>query len=210
MNKVIDLSHTLGNNTPVFPGDCLPSFEIDENLKKLNIQVTNIKFNTHLGTHIDCPSHLGVKKIFTDNIDLNKCFGKGIIIDVRNSIENFAILDTLPFDYNRYDYLLFYTGHSKLWGSENYFNSHPYLSKELAEKLANASIKGIGIDTANIDKVNDLTFPNHQKLLKNEKVIIENLTNLNLLIDKEFTLIAFPLKIENGDGSPVRAVALDI
>jgi kynurenine formamidase len=31
---------------------------------------------------------------------------------------------------------------------------------------------------------------------------------LNSLIDKEFIFIAFPLKIENGDGSPVRAVAL--
>lgn len=48
----------------------------------------------------------------------------------------------------------------------------------------------------------------HRTLLSAEVPIFENLINLEKLIGKDFTFIAFPLKIKNGSGSPVRAVAL--
>lgn len=40
------------------------------------------------------------------------------------------------------------------------------------------------------------------------KIIIENLTRLEALVGKAFRLACFPLKIAEGDGSPVRAVAM--
>lgn len=208
MRKFIDLSHTLSNKTPVFPGDASPEFKVNEKLKKQNIQVTTMQINTHLGTHLDCPSHLGDKEIFTDDISLNLFYGSGIVIDVRDKIYNNKISFDLEKKHLKYDYLMFFTGHDVYWGKDEYFNTYPYLTKKLVEKLSQSSIKGIGIDTANVDKVDDLSFYNHHQLLANEKVIIENLTNLEPLIGKAFILMAFPLKIKNGDGSPIRAVAL--
>ncbi len=208
MRKFIDLSHTLSNNTPVFPGDSSPKFKVNEKLKEQNIQVTTMQINTHLGTHLDCPSHLGDKEIYTDNIGLNLFYGSGIVIDVRDKIYNNKIFFDLEKNHLKYDYLMFFTGHDVYWGKDKYFNTYPYLTKKLVEKLSQSSIKGIGIDTANVDKVDDLSFYNHHQLLANEKVIIENLTNLESLINQAFILMAFPLKIKNGDGSPIRAVAL--
>ena len=48
----------------------------------------------------------------------------------------------------------------------------------------------------------------HQIFLEHEKTVVENLTNLDKLLGKDFTFVALPLKIKGGDGSPVRAVAL--
>jgi len=208
MSNIIDLSQTLSRNMPVFPGDDLPEFSIDQELLKKNIQVTTMKITTHTGTHLDCPSHLEDKKIYSKGMNLDSFYGKAAVIDVRNHIKNNVINIALEDKYFNYQYLLFYTGHSVYWDDDKYFKEYPYLDNKLVEKISKSSIKGIGIDTGNVDKVYDLDFPNHHLLLKNEKVIVENLTNLNSLIDKEFMFIAFPLKIENGDGSPVRAVAL--
>ena len=45
-------------------------------------------------------------------------------------------------------------------------------------------------------------------LKENETVIIENLTDLDLIKSGLFTFIALPLKHENADGSPIRAIAI--
>ena len=208
VNRFFDLSHTLSSKTPVFPGDEQPEFRVNEKLKKSNIQVMTIKLNTHLGTHLDCPSHLGDKNIFTDNMSIDHFYGHATVIDVRDKICNEEINIELKAKYFNYDYIIFFTGHDLFWGKDKYFNTYPALSKKLTKELAKSSIKGIGIDTCNVDKVNDLNFTNHHILLNQEKVIIENLTNLDKLIDKNFKLMVFPLKIKNGDGSPIRAVAL--
>ena len=50
--------------------------------------------------------------------------------------------------------------------------------------------------------------PNHQILLGNGVSILEYLVNLSDIPDREFVLSAFPLKISEGDGAPVRAVAI--
>jgi len=207
MKKLVDLSHTLSPDMPTFPGDDNPEFHIDEDLIKKKIQVTTMRITTHLGTHIDCPSHLGDKEVYSEKMKLDSFYGCAIVIDVRNHIKENVINVELDDELLKYQYLLFYTGQSNFWNEEKYFNNYPYLDKKLVKRISNSNVKGIGIDTGNIDKIYDLSFPNHHLLLKNEKVIIENLTNLEDLINKEFILTAFPLKIKYGDGSPVRAVA---
>ena len=49
---------------------------------------------------------------------------------------------------------------------------------------------------------------NHKTFLSANMIIIENLTGLEQLMDKKFWFSCFPLKIEEGDGSPVRACAI--
>ena len=49
----------------------------------------------------------------------------------------------------------------------------------------------------------------HRKLLEQNIIIVEGLTNLDAISNDKFTLLVFPLKLANGDGSPVRAVALE-
>ncbi len=206
--KIVDLSHALHNKMSVYPGDESPKFKLNSKLAKMNIFVTSMAINTHLGTHIDCPSHLGDKKVFAENVKLSKCLGKATVIDARDYIIDSEILfNAVTNRHLEYDYLLFYTGHDKFWGRDSYFTKAPFLSDNLAKKIAKSSIKGIGIDTGNVDKYGNLDFSNHHLILGNEKMIVENLKNLDKLLGKDFIFIALPLKIEYGEGSPVRAVA---
>ena len=71
----------------------------------------------------------------------------------------------------------------------------------------NINLKGIGLDFPSIDDIGSKTYPNHNHVLRNGLIIIENLTNLGALADEPFQFAAFPLKIREGDGSTVRAVA---
>jgi arylformamidase len=66
----------------------------------------------------------------------------------------------------------------------------------------------VGIDTLVIDDPTDPTRPAHANFLKQKILIVENLTNLELLIDQEFTFIAVPPKVKGAAAFPVRAFAM--
>jgi len=104
--------------------------------------------------------------------------------------------------------VLFCTGWSQLWGTPVYYENYPVPDEESAEYLAGFNIKGVGFDTPGGDKVGSETLPVHRILLGHDIILIENLTNLRILPPTGFTFACFPLKIKNGDGSPVRAVGI--
>ena len=86
-----------------------------------------------------------------------------------------------------------------------FFTDFPVITTEAAQFLVDCGTELIGIDTPSIDKA-----PNesHFIVLGNDTLIIENLTNLNLIEEDVFHLIALPLKITGRDGSPVRVAAV--
>jgi kynurenine formamidase len=106
------------------------------------------------------------------------------------------------------DFLIVNTGWSKYWGNLQYYNNPPNFNIEAAKWLSFFELKGIGIDSPNVDKMSDKDYPVHRIFLEKEIFILENLTNLNKLKKAVFTLYCLPLNIEGADGCPVRAVAL--
>lgn len=95
-----------------------------------------------------------------------------------------------------------------MWDTENYLKFFPVAAEDLISTVAETKIKGIGLDTISLDSIDAHHHPNHKKILGSDKIIIENLTNLQSLIGKRFLFSCFPLKILNGDGSPVRATGI--
>ena len=104
--------------------------------------------------------------------------------------------------------VLIRTNWSRHWGSEAYFDSSPFLTKAEAEHLAKAGAKLVGIDSLNIDDTTDLSRPAHTILLQNKVLVLEHLTNLNLLPREGFELFAVPPKLKGMDTFTVRAFAL--
>ena len=98
---------------------------------------------------------------------------------------------------------LFYSGLDKHFGDRDYFLNYPVFGEDLVNYLAGQKVKMIGIDWTSPDKE---PYPMHEILLKNDILIMENLTNLDLLLNQEFEIFAFPLKIK-ADSSLIRAVA---
>ena len=70
------------------------------------------------------------------------------------------------------------------------------------------SYKGIGFDVIGLDPIADVNLSRHKELFRDTDIInIENLKNLGQCGDDLFWFSCFPLKLEDCDGSPIRAVA---
>ena len=82
------------------------------------------------------------------------------------------------------------------------------LSTETATWISGFRLKGLGVDMISIDREGTSDFPVHRILLAQNILIIENLTNLKGLPQVGFSFSCLPLKFENADGSPVRAIAI--
>ncbi len=210
--EIIDLSHTLKNGMPVFPGMSLPHFSAAFSLQKDGYKETEMKMLSHTGTHIDCPAHMLKSEITTDTVDLNLFYAKAFVADFRDKKSGDIIsvqeIKKYTAQIEQSPAILIATNWDKYWGKQKYFDHFPYLSLEAVKFLVQKGIKTIGLDVSSIDAIDAHLYSNHYAALENNVVIVENLKNLDLLLNKEFIFSALPLKIKQGDGSPVRAVAI--
>ena len=198
---LIDLSVPLNEKTPVYPGDSKTQIKTGSTFEKDGCQNHYVCISTHVGTHMDGPSHMlsGEKNI--DEISLDRFSGRGVCIRVDNN--QFDIEKIKQVHIQEGDIVLFHTGMSDKYYLPEYFNSYPDIPESVANYLVQKKIKIIGVDMCSPDHP---PFPIHKILLKNNILIIENLANLKSLVGKEFKIYAFPLKVSL-DGSPVRVVA---
>lgn len=209
--KIIDLSHCIKENMPVYPGTEKPVLKEANTILKDGFRETLLRMYSHTGTHLDCPAHLFQDGLTTETMPIEAFAGKASVLDVREMKEGMIGLDIVKqflLEHGTLEFLILFTGWEERWGKEDYFKDYPVLTQAAIEFLAKQKIKGIGMDTMSIDPMNDQYLPSHRIILKNKCIIIENLCNLEALANKEFTFCAFPLKFTKGDGSPVRAVAL--
>ena len=100
------------------------------------------------------------------------------------------------------------SGWSRHWGSETYFNNHPFLTGAAAEFLAAEGVAHVGIDSLNIDSTEDGERPVHSCLLEAGIPITEHLTNLDAVPAEGFRYFAVPVKVSGAGSFPVRAFAL--
>jgi kynurenine formamidase len=209
---IIDLSHTLQNGMPVFPGDSPPEFQKTMTHQNDGAQVIRMNIATHHGTHLDCPLHFVAGGESTESSGVEQFFGNAYLADC----SGFKAGETIPashfegldVDWKNITWIVIYTGWYKHWGTEKYFDHFPVLSVHAAKYLVDKGIVGIGLDVISIDAIDSAEYPIHKIVLGNGLYIIENLTGLHNITAEYFNLSAFPLKIKEGDGSPIRAVAI--
>ena len=56
--RVLDLTHTIAENMPVYPGTETPIFVGANTYEKDGFKETKLTMYTHTGTHMDPPAHL--------------------------------------------------------------------------------------------------------------------------------------------------------
>lgn len=219
MKKILDLSIPINNHMPFYPGDPKPQIGAHITIEQDGCQVMELHIGTHTGTHMDAPRHFLAGGACVDQIPLERCMGKALIITLPDLEENHPIC---PMDIQEYlpklatcEVVLIHTGWMNRYGSESFYH-HPYLSHDLAELLASYPIKAVGVDMLNVDRTHTNgeayemeAFYAHDILLNKEIIIIENLIHLELADFQNPYCVFFPLNIEGGDGSPVRAVLME-
>lgn len=209
--KVIDLSHKIHSEMPVFPGTEPPIIQEANTIEKDGFAEVKITFYSHTGTHMDAPAHMIEGGRFLDDYPIDHFIGRALIIDLTD-IEGKEIhveqLRSYEDKISKVDYIILKTGWSKYWGKDEYFVGFPALSKEAARWITSFKLKGIGTDAISIDSMESTSFQIHRTFFKNNMVIIENIANLDAVTDDIFLFSCMPLKTQRADGSPIRAIAI--
>lgn len=170
---------------------------------------------SHATTHMDAPRHFFERGLTIDYQDLNKCVGPAFVVDLGEvaprALIEIADLGPLAEKIGPGDRLLFKSGWSKRVNEPAYRDELPRISLDLAEFLAAKLIALIGVEQPSVAAIDDLAEITavHRTLLGAGVVIVEGLTNLDQLTQEQVTFIALPLKVEDGDGTPVRAIAIE-
>jgi len=209
--KVIDLSHTIHSEMPLYPGT--NPIKIKQ-LATVSVHGYNEKqftITSHIGTHIDAPAHMLERGKRLDELTVDAFYAFACVIDVSayhgKQIDEHVLMNSAQ-EIENSEYIIFYTGYEQYWDQEKYFTDFPVLTSDAAQWLCNMNLKGIGLDACSVDPVGSQDLPIHHILFNSGLTIVENLTNLKNLIGTQFLFSCFPLKIEDADGSPVRAVAI--
>ncbi|PHR55813.1 MAG: cyclase [Robiginitomaculum sp.] len=191
------------------------------------------KCGEHTGTHFDAPIHFITGKDYennaTDTIPVKKFIGPACVLDAVAEVEadpDFLITiefveqweakhGRIPKD----SWVLFRSGWSKRLDPKEFLNFkedgahspgwHPDVIPFLAEQR---DILGAGVETVGTDAGQahafDPAFPCHTLMHGANKFGLASLTNLDQLPPTGAIIIAAPLKIVNGSGSPLRVLAL--
>ncbi|TLS38729.1 cyclase family protein [Pseudalkalibacillus caeni] len=199
--------------TPVYPGDPVPNITPAAELAKDGYQVTSLNIGSHTGTHVDAPYHFQQEGDRIDESDLVKFMGRGVVLDVRGKKPGeeitFADVAEQLENIRSENIVLFQTGWSQFIGTETYFN-HPYLSVEIITHLLEKGVRTFFIDALNVDPPDGSAFPVHDAITGVNGIIGENFCNFDKIDFPDPLIIALPLKLQGLDGSPVRAVAVEM
>jgi len=211
--KIIDLTLTVSDEIPTFPGSPQPSFIPWENVKEDGYNLELLFLSTHTGTHMDAPYHFLEKGAKIHEISLKKLVSEAVLIkSKKKGGESITKTDIQKFEKKHgkivsFSSVIFYTGWQRNLQKKYYFTKNPGLSVSAAKYLASKKINLVGIDSPSIDLGTDSKFSVNQIFAKKGMLIVENLANLEKIKSSKFHLVVLPLKLKGATGSPVRAIA---
>ena len=206
---LIDMTHTITPDIPVYPGDPAPVLTKAATLTKDGCRTAALSLCSHTGTHMDAPSHLLPEGRSLDQMPMSQFSGRATVLDV--SGEGAVITESfLQANYDAIycaDYILFYTGWEDRWGTDAYLeDTFPVPDEAAARYLVSRGLKGVGTDALSLDRLSG-PHPVHTALLKSGAVILESLCLKKVRGRKDFLFFALPLKFQDADGAPIRSFA---
>lgn len=209
MQTVLDLTHTIAEGMPAYPGTEPPILLQANTVEQDGFAETLIHMFSHTGTHIDAPAHMLQGAPTLDRMGMDHFVGMACVVEVEGrAVIDRSLLEAHAALIDGCAFVLFHTGWSQFWGQERYFVDFPVLAPEAAQWLTERSLKGVGFDAISVDPVGSTAFSNHHVFFRAGMICIENLTGLGPLAGKRFLFSCLPLKLAEADGSPVRAVAI--
>ena len=233
---VTDLSHEIAPSNPTFKGhqrtvmwqhlshQDVQQFGLAE--PPYSYEVVAFTLCGHTSTHCDSISHIvpeqGARPI--DQSPLQWHMAPGIWLDFRTKEPNSYITRAdLEREMAKHDLqirqnsvLLYATGWSDKWAGDPYayIAGYPGLDEEASHFLADSGVVAFGADAPSVDSYHEVAVrrvqPAHMMCRERGILNMENLANVHLIPKRSFTFIGLPLKIRNGAGSPIRAVAITV
>ena len=193
----------------------------------------NISMNEHTGTHFDAPAHWVTGKNIPNNtvetIPVKDFVAPAVVINISEEAKinpDFLLTKEYLMEWEKIhgkippkNWIALRTDWYKLVGTEKYLNMHedgahsPGPDKSAIEFLVfERDCLGLAVETIGTDAGQAFDFdpplPAHSILHGNGRYGLQCLKNLDKLPIFGSIIIANPLKIEQGSGSPLRVLAL--
>lgn len=236
MTRLIDLSHVIEDGLVTYRG--LPAPIVCDFLTRqdarshydegTSFHIGRIDMVANTGTYVDSPFHR-----FADGKDLSEleldslADLPGLCVHVADSVSSRTMIRDLPGSGRDPDKnpraigpeafggldvagkaVLVHTGWARHWNTDAYFEGHPFLTREAAEWLRDSGAVLVGIDSYNIDDIDDGERPVHTTLLGAGIPIAEHMCRLERLSETGFAFHAAPVKVRGMGTFPVRAYAV--
>lgn len=202
--KIYDISVSLSNEMPVYPGDPPLKIAREQSVPEAEFNVSTIVTGTHIGTHIDPPFHFIETGYTIDRIPLDHLYGKAEVVDLTHVK---TLVSARDLNGITSDILLLKTSNSALWESRQFCKDYVALDESAARWAVEHHIKTIGIDYLSIGSFEDGAGV-HRILLGNGVTVVEGL-DLRGVKPGKYTLACLPIKIKDGDGAPARALLIE-
>lgn len=203
MTKWIDITQPLTNDIAHWPEDEPFRYETTVTIEQSgSVNIGRITSSTHIGTHVDAPFHfLNDGKRIID-MDIERYIGACKVVDVSSYsvIDEATLREVITTETER---LLIKTSLPN--DPKQFPIDVPAITADGAAYIASIGVKLVGVDVPSVDPLDSKELTGHHALHKHDIYILENV----MLDDVEtgnYELIALPLALAEGDGSPVRAV----
>ena len=226
--RLIDLTRELSHRGPAHPSHPQVSIGVwndhDEVKEAQGVQFTSKSMHLHLSdhsaSHVDAFCHFNPSEDAEsiDEMQLDLFYGPAFCVDLRNvplkhevtPQELSAAVDNTGCVIETGDIILFLLGtNDRLWGTPGYLHDFPGLHVDAVHWLADRGVRNFGVEAVSPAPEGAPNFRAHKACAERGVTHMECLWNLEAVVGVgKFTFSGFPLKIQGGTGSPIRAVAI--
>ncbi len=227
-SHVVDLSHVISPQIPLWPGDPKVVFKVVATMKKDGYYLRSFTIGEHSATHMNAPNSFvsGNTQAITSYPPEQRVV-PAVVIDARaqsaaNADYQLTKQDVLDWEAKHGtiapgSFVIMFTGWQDKWSDPKAFinqdakgNLHfPGFAGATTKWLvSDRQIAGVGIDTHGVDPGSDTSYATNTEMANTHKIAIECMTNLDKLPAKGATLVLAPLQLQNGSGSPMDILAL--
>jgi arylformamidase len=204
--KIYDISWPLANGMTTYKNNGTFKREETRTWKDNKSRESLITTGSHIGTHIDAPTHFLEKGKTIDQLDLTKLMGPCKVIDLTDIPFGKAITADDLKKHKLASRLLLKTRNSDLKADDKFNPDFIYVDKTAAKYLVEQGVVCVGIDYLGIE-TKQRDHETHEQLLKNETVIIEGL-RLKDIEPGDYFLNCLPLPLVGSDAALARAVLI--
>ncbi len=196
--KIYDISQELFTSV-VYPGDIAP-----EKVEKLRMKngalynLTEFSMCAHNGTHIDAPFHFIADGKTIDEVPLHKTVGTSYVASFDGTLTADDAKNILDKAQNA----------NADAAKRILLKGKLRITEEAASVFADARLDALGVESQSVGP-DEAPMAVHKILLSAEVIPIEGL-RLNSVSDGVYFLSAAPINLGGSDGSPCRAILIEL
>jgi arylformamidase len=208
--EIIDITASVGPGSVMWPGQNPPSREFLSHTDRGDSSTVSVwRMSAHTGTHADARMHFIPGGWTMESLKLSRCVGPCRVVDLTHVEGHVTRADLETAEVAGAARLLLKTRSSEdgLLEREGFVEDYVAIEREAAEYLVEIGVETVGVDYLSVEPFEDKEFNTHHTLLGADVIVVEGLL-LSGVEPGEYLLACLPLKLEDSDGAPARAILI--